>query len=264
MSSSVADPDGDIPGYRESARMLPDSLKVVTQNLWFDAHQRPERMQGHVHQWQQAQADIIAVQEATLACLRPLLQSDWLLQNFWTSVQLDDPQWQGVAVFSRIEPQRTWMTPLPGQMGRRLLQLDFPDLRLAVVHLESTSQGAEVRREQILASTCELARAPQVLWVGDFNMDTDYPENRALPADFVDLWPQLHPNLPGWTQDTDINTMMFKHFRKVKQVRYDRMLLRGSAWRPVQIDMLGRLALAPDLFASDHFGLCLELQRQAG
>lgn len=264
MTSSVADPDGYIPGPLERSEMLPSPLRVVTQNLWFDAHLRAERMQAHLHQWQQAGADIIAVQEATLACLRPLLESDWLRGNFWTSIQGEDPQWQGVAVFSRVAPKRAWMTPLPGQMGRRLLQLEYPDMRLAVVHLESTSQAAEVRREQILATTAALADASQVLWVGDFNMHSDYPENQALPADYVDLWPHLHPDQPGWTQDTEINSMMLKQFRKTKQVRYDRMLLRGCAWIPCHLEMLGRLPLGPDLFASDHFGLCLELQRQAG
>ena len=238
-------------------------LKVLTQNLWFDAHERQLRMEGHVAQWQAYQPDVIAVQEATLACLRPLLASPWLQSQYWSSANLEsDAGWQGVVVFSKVPPERTWMTPLPGNMGRRLLNVQFKDLHLGVVHLESSAGSAPVRAQQLTTIFASLASRPDALLVGDFNLCSSSAENAQLPADYLDLWPHLHPGDPGLTQDTDINTMMLKQFRKQKAVRYDRMLLRSRAWQATAIERVGMEELAPGLFASDHFGLCAQLERR--
>lgn len=238
-------------------------LKFLTQNLWFDAHERQTRMEGHVAQWQACQADVIAVQEATLACLRPLLASPWLPSNFWSSATVEsDAAWQGVVVFSRVAPERAWMTPLPGTMGRRLLNVQFQDLHLGVVHLESSAGSAPVRGQQLSAIFASLASSPDALLVGDFNLCSSSAENAQLPADYLDLWPHLHPGDSGLTQDTAINTMMLKQFRKPMAVRYDRMLLRSQVWQATAIERVGIEELAPGLFASDHFGLCAQLERR--
>lgn len=237
------------------------SVRIVTQNLWFDAHQREARMLGHIAQWSRCQADVVAVQEATLACLRPLLADAWL-QTYWSSATLDDPALHGVVVFSRQPPQRAWMTPLPGNMGRRLLNVQVEELHLGVVHLESTSSAAPVRAEQLKTAFATLAASPHALLVGDFNFCSSSEENHQLPPDYVDLWPHLHSNQPGLTLDTDLNAMMLKQFRKQKHARYDRMLLRSARWQARSLERVGVEPLAPGLFASDHFGLCAQLERQ--
>jgi tyrosyl-DNA phosphodiesterase 2 len=236
-------------------------MKIVTQNLWFDSHQRQARMEGHVAQWQACDADIVAVQEATLACLRPLLDHPWLKSNLWSSASIEsDASWQGVVVFSKVPPQKVWLTSLPGSMGRRLLNVQFNSLHLGVVHLESTSGAGPVRAQQLSTVFAQLSTSPDALLVGDFNFCSTSSENDQLPADYLDLWPHLHPGETGWTHDTGINTMMLKQFRKEKFARYDRMLLRSGSWRPIAIDRLGLDPLAPGLFASDHFGLCAHLK----
>ena len=251
-------------GAPEPAQVLPSPLTIVTQNLWFDAFERATRMEGHVAQWQACQADVVAVQEATLACLRPLLGHPWL-QSFWSSAGLEsEAAWQGVVVFSRMAPQRAWMTPLPGSMGRRLLNLQFDSFHLGVVHLESTAGAAAVRAQQLSVIFDALRASPDALLVGDFNLCSSSPENDQLPPDYLDLWPHLHPDQAGLTLDTGVNSMMFKQFRKAKQARYDRMLLRSRSWLASDVQRVGTQALAPDLFASDHFGLCARLRRVAG
>jgi tyrosyl-DNA phosphodiesterase 2 len=54
---------------------------------------------------------------------------------------------------------------------------------------------------------------------------------------------------------------------KRRQVRFDRVLLKGPAWAPASIDLLGTEAISsthPRVFQSDHFGvMCTVVQRPA-
>lgn len=222
-------------------------LRIVTQNLWFDSHQREARMQAHAAHWQELQPDIIAVQEATLACLRPLLP---LISNFHSTVSIESPaQWQGIAVFSRQKPEQCDMLPLPGEMGRRLLRLRWDHLELGVVHLESTASAGPTRKAQLNEVFSQL-KGPDSLLVGDFNFCSTSPENAALSREFTDLWPALHPGEPGWTLDPQTNPLL----RGAKQARFDRMLLKSKSWRCRSI------ALSQSK-GSDHFGLAAELEK---
>jgi len=240
---------------------LPSSLRVLTQNLWFDAHQREARMAGHLRQWQEAQPDIIAVQEATLACLRPLLADPWLQSRYYSSVSTDSPaHWQGVAVFSQFPASRLEMTALPGSMGRRLLQVEFPGLHLGVVHLESNRNSSAERAAQLAVVFGQLEPSQDALLVGDFNFCATSDENAQVPPHYVDLWHELHPQLPGNTQDTARNEMLFKQTRKEFGVRLDRMLLRSERWVGRSIELQGVNPLQAGLYASDHFGLLAQLE----
>ena len=222
-------------------------LRIITQNLWFDSHQREARMQAHANHWQAMQPDIIAVQEATLACLRPLLP---MISNFNSTVSLDSSaQWQGIAVFSKQKPEQVEMLPLPGEMGRRLLRVRWPNLEIGVVHLESTASAGPTRAAQLKAVVEQLP-GPDSLLVGDFNFCSTSAENANLPQDFVDLWPALHGQNPGWTLDSHTNPLL----RGSKQSRYDRMLLRSKQWRCRNIEL-------SQSSGSDHFGLMAELEK---
>jgi endonuclease/exonuclease/phosphatase family metal-dependent hydrolase len=223
-------------------------VRIITQNLWFDSYQREARMQAHARHWQELQPDVICVQEATLACLRTLLP---LISNFKSTVSIDSSaQWQGVAVFSKVEPLQVDMLALPGEMGRRLLRLRFESLEVGVVHLESTASAGPTRAEQLRSVFSQL-NATNCLLAGDFNFCSTSPENAQLPQEWVDLWAQLHPCDPGWSLDSQQNPLL----RAGKQARYDRMLLRSKEWRCQSIDLLRD-------GASDHFGLICQLQRK--
>ena len=223
-------------------------MRIVTQNLWFDSQEREARMRTHAQTWQELQPDVICVQEATLACLRILLP---LISNFQSTVTLDSSaQWQGVALFSKVQPVEVDMLPLPGEMGRRLLRVRFEHLEIGVVHLESTGSAGPTRAQQLKQVFAHLNRGESLL-VGDFNFCSSSRENEQLPGDWVDLWPQLHPDQPGWTQDANLNKLI----RGGKQARYDRMLLRSREWTAQSIGLITN-------GASDHFGLIARLERQ--
>lgn len=222
-------------------------LRIVTQNLWFDSHQREARMQAHAAHWQKLQPDIIAVQEATLACLRPLLP---MISNLYSTVTIESSaQWQGIAVFSRQKPVQCEMLPLPGEMGRRLLRVRWEDLEVGVVHLESTASAGPTRAAQLTEIFSQLT-GPDSLLLGDFNFCSTSAENAQLPAEYVDLWPALHPGHPGWTLDPQSNPLL----RGSKQARFDRMLLRSKVWRCRSIGL-------SQSNGSDHFGLVSELEK---
>ena len=232
-------------------------LRVLTQNLWFDAHRREERLRGHLAQWRRANPDIIAVQEATLAMLRPLLEDPWLRSGYGTSATADSgPATHGVVLFARCRPQRMWLTPLPGTMGRRLLQAEWDFLRVAAVHLESTRGAGETRAAQLQTVFSQIHGGPQALLMGDFNFCATSAENDGLDPAFQDLW--SHGD--GFTLDTQRNPMLRQQIRKDWQARYDRMLLSPGQRRCSAIEQVGTQELAPGLHASDHFGLLCQLE----
>eukprot|EP00727_Mastigamoeba_balamuthi_P014551 m51a1_g9720 putative metal-dependent hydrolase (111) ;mRNA; f:1445052-1451900 len=97
---------------------------------------------------------------------------------------------------------------------------------------------------------------------------------------YKDAWALLRPGDAGWTEDTDVNGMLRALRGDRKQVRFDRVLWRGSpgSWEPAEIELLGTRPLRPDdaahsddeaagaaasgpIWPSDHFGLCLTLRR---
>jgi tyrosyl-DNA phosphodiesterase 2 len=75
----------------------------------------------------------------------------------------------------------------------------------------------------------------------------------------------LRPDDHGFTEDTAINHMRFDSTNKHRQVRFDRVLVKGTAWAPASIDLLGTEAIStthPRVFPSDHFGVMCEVVRR--
>src|SRR5262249_55146871 len=152
------------------------------------------------------QPEVIALQEATLAMLRPLLEQDWVRRQYYTTASPHSPTaTHGVVLLCRF-PTPAYLLQLPGHFGRRSAILELAGLRVASVHLESLN-SAHVRREQLRLLFTQLQDSPSAMLLGDFNFCSSWEENRQLPADYLDLWPAVHPDLPGYTEDTQLNTM---------------------------------------------------------
>jgi len=80
------------------------------------------------------------------------------------------------------------------------------------------------------------------------------------------VWPALRPNDLGFTENTTINHMRFDSRNKDRHVRFDRVLLQGSAWSASAIVLLGTEPVSPELprvFPSDHFGVWCRLNHPA-
>lgn len=100
-------------------------------------------------------------------------------------------------------------------------------------------------------------RYEDVVRVGDMNFQPGDPlENAALDPAFVDVWPALHPEEPGHTVDTNVNTMRLQVRSTPAHKRIDRMFARGPHWRARSIELVGTKPIDLDgTFISDHFGL---------
>ena len=78
---------------------------------------------------------------------------------------------------------------------------------------------------------------------------------RALP-DFVDAWSTVFPNNRGLTFDGATNPWVRD---SGERMRYDRVMVRRSLGRPVAAERLGTTPARDGLFASDHFGLRVDV-----
>ena len=78
---------------------------------------------------------------------------------------------------------------------------------------------------------------------------------RALP-DFVDAWAAVFPNNRGFTFDGATNPWVRD---SGERMRYDRVMVRRTLGRPVAAERLGTTPAGDGLFASDHFGLRVDV-----
>lgn len=133
-------------------------------------------------------------------------------------------------------------------------------LRICSVHLESGQDGAWLRAWQ-LRRVFRAVSADQAVILGDFNLRDG--EERWIAAAYRDVWPTLHPQDPGFTENSSTNPMLRDSKKKPRQLRFDRVLIKGADWVPTDIAMLGTEPISPDLprvFPSDHFGLRCRLR----
>jgi tyrosyl-DNA phosphodiesterase 2 len=156
---------------------------------------------------------------------------------------------------------------LPTRLDRGFLQADVTvdgrQLTICSVHLESGKAAARLRARQLGRVFDALSVTDDVVILGDFNMrDAESP--RIAPP-YVDMWPALRPDHDGFTEDTAINLMRLDAKNKTRQVRFDRILIKGAAWAPATIKLLGTEPISdtmPRVFPSDHFGLLCRIVRR--
>jgi len=85
-----------------------------------------------------------------------------------------------------------------------------------------------------------LSNYHDVLLMGDFNFDDHaLAESQHLCSNFVDLWPALNPQEPGYTWDPPTNA--YAHFLDSisRPSRIDRMFLKSTHFLPRSMDLVG-------------------------
>lgn len=130
------------------------------------------------------------------------------------------------------------------------------------LHLDSGKSSVRLRVWQLLRIFRAQKKAEDAVLVGDFNMRDC--ENGRITAPHCDIWPALRPHDLSYTEDTSINLMRLDARNKNRQVRFDRVPLKGTRWRAASIELLGMRPISPDLprvFPSDHFGVACRLVR---
>lgn len=238
-------------------RSGPVDVRLLTWNVWFGGHMFDERRDALLAELQRRRADVIVLQEVTQELLLALLDEPWLRAAYHVSER--EVAMYDVVILSRLPVRRIVRLELPTEMGRRMLVAELGcGLAVATVHLESTQEEARARAAQLAILQPALAdRYEDVVLAGDMNFKPGDPvETAALDPTFVDVWPALRPDEPGYTVDTDINTMRLQVKSTPTHKRIDRVFARSSRWRARSIELVGTRPLDDDgTFISDHFGL---------
>ncbi len=237
-------------------------MKVLTWNVWFGEYQQEQRTIALISELSRRKPEVIALQEIT-APVREAL--DDLRGYDVFDDEGGDGLGYGVVVLTRVAVARAAVLGgMPTQMGRRLVAVELANgLTVATIHLESTSIGGRDRVAQLgILQPWLRARAADFVLVGDMNFTpSDRAETAALEPGLVDVWPTLHPDDPGFTVDTDVNTMRLESSGAPAQKRIDRVFLRSDRWRPTAIDKVGTAPIDDHAtFTSDHFGLEVTLE----
>lgn len=233
--------------------------------------------------------DFICFQEVTERFLSLLRAESWVREQYC----IFDPRGNsfryaihyGVTMLARATPVGGVfrLLALPTEMGRRLLEARFAvdggeELTVATVHLESLDSVAR-RAEQLQAIGAHLSDRKHAALMGDFNLCGSWAhENVHVEAlGMQDAWPTLHgaDGEKGWTEDNSINRMLplvhsnnpgGRRDMPLRQVRFDRVLLRSDAWKLASIQLLGTASLSDSadepVWPSDHFGLCCTVVHQ--
>ena len=243
-----------------------DRLALLTYNVWFGEFLWQERFAALLDVVRACRPDLVALQEVTPRHLEYLLAVEWVRREFRISdITGSTLQPHGVLLLSRLPLRNLGLQELPSDKDRKMLvaELGLGSRSVCVgnLHLESSPQATPVRLAQLDKILPRLQSVQRTLLMGDFNFDpVQMPEQARVEQYFRDLWAELRPDEPGFTEDTAINDMLLSHKGKEKQVRFDRILLRSPqpGWIAESVQLIGTRPIAPhqpDLFPSDHFGL---------
>jgi tyrosyl-DNA phosphodiesterase 2 len=245
-----------------------DELTLTTFNIWFDEYFAADRHLAIAELLARDMPDVMVFQEVTPAALDVFLAQPWIRDHYRRAAVVNAQLGNyGMLMLSRLPINRATYTRLPTRLARGFLTAEFTingsTLAICGIHLESGKASAGLRARQFGRVLRALSGADNAVVLGDFNMrDT---ENERIGPPYVDVWPALRPDDDGFTEDTSINLMRLDSKNKHRQVRFDRVLLKGPEWTAKSIDLLGTEPISsahPRVFPSDHFGVRCCLVRE--
>jgi len=242
-------------------------LTLVTYNILGDPVELKKRVPALLKLLQDANADIVALQEVVPWFSAAVVKEEWARAYQMPKIKPEEAggQW----ILSKLPIEKASVHKLPGPQGRTILiatlKVGSRRLDVATTHLESALQDGPVRAKQIDAILPRLRDADDALFLGDFNFGDGEAEEKKIDAAYADLWKSLKPNEEGMTWNIEASDMARKgSFPGEKSRRLDRILLRSGVWKPKEIRMIGDQSINPekkDLFPSDHFGLVASIFR---
>ncbi|CAN5240966.1 hypothetical protein BH11ACT6_BH11ACT6_32310 [soil metagenome] len=259
--------DGWAADRTEAVGVSRDRLTVATYNIWFNDKHAEARYRAIADLLGRDRPDVMAFQEVTPMALAVFREQPWVREYYLSAAMTGAGVGNyGLLLLSRLPLDRVTYTKLPTRLSRGYLTAELTvngePLSIVAVHLESGKAATHLRSRQLGRLFDSHQTAENVIVMGDLNMrDT---EDHLLDPDYRDVWPVLRPGDPGFTEDTSINLMRYDMKDKHRHVRFDRVLVKGQAWVPKAIELLGREPIADDLprvFPSDHFGVLCDFTR---
>jgi tyrosyl-DNA phosphodiesterase 2 len=238
-----------------------DELTLTTFNIWFDSYFANERYGAIAELLSRDLPDVMVFQEVTGSALTMFLAQRWIREHYLCAAVVGDVVGNyGMLLLSRVPVSRVTYTRLPSRLSRGFLRAELSvnghPHAVCCVHLDSGKKAAWLRGWQLRGIFWALRRAENAVVLGDFNMRDN--ENSKIATPYCDVWPLLRSGEDGFTEDTSINLMRFDSKNKHRHVRFDRILVKGPAWSPAGIELLGTEPVSsalPRVFPSDHFGL---------
>lgn len=255
------DPAGDV--WRDGG---PAELTLATFNIWFDEYHAGARYLAIAELLAARLPDVVVLQEVTPAALDVFDGQGWIREHYRRAAVVGDPVGNyGMLMMSRLPLSDVTYTPLPTRLSRGFLRARCGELVVCSIHLDSGKHSARLRERQLRRIFRALRRDRDAVVLGDFNMRDE--EDHRIGAPYRDVWRALRPDEPGYTEDTDVNLMRWDSKPKRRQVRFDRVLVKGDTWAASDIELLGTEPISPEtprIFPSDHFGVWCRLTRRDG
>jgi endonuclease/exonuclease/phosphatase family metal-dependent hydrolase len=246
-------------------------LRVLTYNVLADPVAVELRIPRLLDVMREQNPDLLALQEVAPWFVELLERDGWLRD--YQAAQIDGKLAlpNGQMILSRFPIAGSRARRLSGRQGRTVLVSEITlaegdAIVLATTHMESLLEDGPTRATQLDEIFAEVAKetAPTLV-LGDLNFgDGEQPDTAHLDPAFIDVWTRLHPDDPGFTWNIEHSPMAAAgSFVGEPSRRLDRILLRGNAWVPSMIAIIGDRSVRdhPALFPSDHFGLVAELSR---
>ncbi|MGW0853898.1 poly(A) polymerase [Streptomyces sp. NPDC002690] len=216
-----------------------------------------------------ADADVVALQEVEPPLLDLLAGSAWVREEYTFGAGLDGREVAdcGLLVLSRLPVREAGWHPLGRHKAVAAVVVETADgpVTVAVTHLSSdhSPEGA-ARRDRELAdlATGFADLDGDLLVVGDFNDGGPNPQSRL---GLTDAWTMVHgPADDTPTFDPSVNPLAAVGSLTGRVSRLDRVLYRSPRLRPVAAGLVGAAPDATGLYASDHFGVRVELSTTDG
>ncbi|MFJ5269701.1 poly(A) polymerase [Streptomyces sp. NPDC088358] len=255
-------------GSRVPPVRVPVSVRVLTWNTLWDRYDSDRidtdrRRPLLLAALEEADADVIALQEVETGLLDLLLRAPWIRTAYTVGCdprgkRVDDT---GLLLLSRMPVREAGHHALGPHKAVTALTLETASgpLVVAATHLSSDhSDNGPARRKSELARIAEgLADldAPLML-LGDFNDGGDGPAGPAAALGLRDAWSEVRGSADqSPTFDPVVNPLAAISSLSGRSSRLDRILLRGRALHPTDAALRGDSPGPGGLYVSDHFGV---------
>ncbi|MER5990418.1 poly(A) polymerase [Streptomyces viridosporus] len=246
------------------------SLRVLTWNTLWDrydsdridtARRRPLLLAA----LEDADADVIALQEVEAGLLALLLRAPWVRAGYTlgTDPGGKDIENSGLLLLSRLPVREAGRHELGPHKAVTAITVETGSgpLVVATTHLSSDhSHNGPARRQAELGRLAEGLGGVDgdLVLVGDFNDGGDEP---AAALGLRDAWTEVHgPGDRTPTFDPGVNPLAAVSSLSGRASRLDRIFLRAGQLRATGAFLRGDSPTTDGLYVSDHYGVAADLQ----
>ncbi|GAA2411656.1 hypothetical protein GCM10010420_45800 [Streptomyces glaucosporus] len=267
------DPSAGWRPARAAAPPAATGVRVLTWNTLWDrydsdridtARRRPLLLAA----LEEADADVIALQEVEAGLLALLLDAPWVRAAYTlgTDPRGGDVDEHGLLLLSRLPVREAGVHALGPHKAVAAVAVETASgpLTVAATHLTSDhAQDGPARREAELARLAEgLAGVDgDLVLLGDFNDGRDGADGPAAALGLRDAWTEARgPGDRTPTFDPGANPLAAVSSLTGRASRLDRILLRGDGLRVTAAALRGDAPAERGLYVSDHYGVEAELR----